>query len=186
MARRGDRSPSRRAGQRARRGHDRHGRRDRAGTFDHVVVAPPRRRPIPGDDHDRAQRRWFPGHRDRTTPRVPDHGVASGFSRPGGVTDPQPLFAALADPTRRRVLDRLSAAGPASASKLAAEMPISRQAIAKHLALLDEAGLVERVRSGREVQYRARPEALDDVTSWVARVGAQWDERLEKLKRSLE
>lgn len=84
------------------------------------------------------------------------------------------------------MFERLSAAGPASASKLAAEMPISRQAIAKHLALLDEAGLVERVRSGREVQYRARPEALDDVTSWVARVGAQWDERLEKLKRSLE
>lgn len=102
------------------------------------------------------------------------------------MSDPQPLFAALADPTRRRVFERLSAAGPASASKLAAEMPISRQAIAKHLALLDEAGLVERVRSGREVQYRARPEALDDVTSWVARVGAQWDERLEKLKRSLE
>lgn len=102
------------------------------------------------------------------------------------MTDPQPLFAALADPTRRRVFERLSERGPASASKLAAELPITRQAIAKHLALLDEAGLVERVRHGREVQYRVRPEALEDVTSWVARVGARWEERLEKLKRSFE
>lgn len=102
------------------------------------------------------------------------------------MTDPQPLFAALADPRRRQVFERLSAGGPASASKLAAEMPISRQAIAKHLALLDEAGLVERTPAGREVQYRARPEALNDVTTWVARVGFQWEERLSKLKRSLE
>ena len=102
------------------------------------------------------------------------------------MSDPQPLFAAPPDPTRRSVFGRLSERGPASASKLAAELPITRQAIAKHLALLDEAGLVERVRHGREVQYRVRPEALEDVTSWVARVGARWEERLEKLKRSFE
>lgn len=101
------------------------------------------------------------------------------------MTDPQPLFSALADPTRRAVFERLSAEGPASASRLAADMPVSRQAIAKHLALLDEAGLVERRTSGREVQYRARPEALSEVTTWVERVGARWDERLDALKRSL-
>lgn len=101
------------------------------------------------------------------------------------MTDPQPLFAALADPTRRAVFERLTTSGPASASRLASEMPVSRQAIAKHLALLDQAGLVERTTSGREVKYRARPQALNDVTSWVERVGARWDERLEALKRSL-
>lgn len=101
------------------------------------------------------------------------------------MTDPQPLFTALADPTRRAVFERLSAEGPASASKLAAELPVSRQAIAKHLALLDEAGLVERKTAGREIQYHARPDALTEVTGWVERMGARWDERLEALKRSL-
>lgn len=101
------------------------------------------------------------------------------------MSDPQSLFAALADPTRRAVFERLSAEGPASASRLAAEMPVSRQAIAKHLSLLDEAGLVERKTAGREVQYQARPDALADVTGWVEQVGSRWDERLEALKRSL-
>jgi DNA-binding transcriptional ArsR family regulator len=102
------------------------------------------------------------------------------------VSDLQPLFAALADPTRRAVFERLTAGGPASASRLAAELPVSRQAIAKHLATLDEAGLVERATVGREVQYSARPAALSDVTSWVDRVGTAWDTRLSRLKQTLE
>ncbi|HLT97538.1 MAG TPA: metalloregulator ArsR/SmtB family transcription factor [Acidimicrobiia bacterium] len=101
------------------------------------------------------------------------------------MTDPQPLFAALADPTRRALFERLSTEGPASASRLAREMPVSRQAIAKHLAALDEAGLVERRTAGREVQYSARPTALTDVTAWVERVGSKWEERLQKLERNL-
>lgn len=101
------------------------------------------------------------------------------------MTDPQPLFSALADPTRRAVFERLTAGGPASASRLAEEMPVSRQAIAKHLATLDEAGLVERQTAGREVRYAARPDGLDDMTQWVKRVGSRWEERLDALRRSL-
>lgn len=102
------------------------------------------------------------------------------------MSDPQPLFAALADPTRRAVFERLTSRGPASATTLARELPVTRQAIAKHLAVLDEAGLVDRRTSGREVEYTARPNALGDVASWISRVGAEWDGRLEKLRDSLE
>jgi DNA-binding transcriptional ArsR family regulator len=98
------------------------------------------------------------------------------------VNDPQPLFAALADPTRRAVFERLSSRGPASATTLAAELPVSRQAVAKHLAALDEAGLVERTTVGREVRYTAVIDPLTDVTSWVTRVGAEWDARLSRLR----
>jgi len=98
------------------------------------------------------------------------------------VSDPQPLFAALADPTRRAVFERLSSQGPASATTLATELPVSRQAVAKHLAALDEAGLVERTTVGREVRYAAVIDPLTDVTSWVSRVGAEWDARLSRLR----
>lgn len=101
------------------------------------------------------------------------------------MTDPQPLFAALADPTRRAVFERLSRQGPASATTLAAELPVTRQAVAKHLAALDEAGLVERTPHGREVRYSARVEPLEDVTAWARRVEQDWDDRLGRLKRSL-
>jgi ArsR family transcriptional regulator, cadmium/lead-responsive transcriptional repressor len=102
------------------------------------------------------------------------------------VTDPQPVFAALADPTRRAVFERLSARGPASASALARELPVSRQAIAKHLAVLDDAGLVERRSAGRAVEYRASPDALGEVASWMARVGTEWDDRLRNLRKAAE
>lgn len=100
------------------------------------------------------------------------------------MSGPQPLFAALADPTRRAVFERLSSEGPASASKLAAELPVSRQAIAKHLTTLDEAGLVERESVGREVRYSARLQPLSDVTAWLEQVGSDWDERLHRLRSS--
>jgi DNA-binding transcriptional ArsR family regulator len=102
------------------------------------------------------------------------------------VTDPQPLFSALSDPTRRTVFERLTSKGPASASSLASEMPVSRQAIAKHLRLLDEAGLVEKTRFGREVRYTARVQPLKDVTSWLEDVGAAWDDRLRRLRESFD
>jgi DNA-binding transcriptional ArsR family regulator len=98
------------------------------------------------------------------------------------VSDPQPLFAALADPTRRAVFERLSSQGPASATTLAAELPVTRQAVAKHLVALNEAGLVERTTVGREVRYTAVIDPLTDVTSWVSRVGAEWDARLSRLR----
>lgn len=102
------------------------------------------------------------------------------------MTDPQPLLAALADPTRRALFERLNASGPASASKLASEMPISRQAISKHLGLLDSVGLVDRSARGREIVYEARVAPLADVAGWLESVGDEWDERLSRLKKSFE
>lgn len=102
------------------------------------------------------------------------------------MSDPQPLLAALADPTRRAVFERLNAKGPASASQLAEEIPVSRQAIAKHLNHLDTVGLVDRAQRGREVVYSARVSPLRDVATWLATVGDLWDRRLERLKESFE
>ena len=102
------------------------------------------------------------------------------------MTDPQPLFAALADPTRRAVFERLSAHGPASASRLARDLPISRQAVAKHLATLGDAGLVERAAVGREIRFSARIDALDEVTGWAERVGTEWTNRLARLRQTME
>ena len=91
------------------------------------------------------------------------------------------VFSALSDPTRRELIRSL-AEGPATATQLSRQFPISRQAITKHLAALDEAGLVDRNASGREIRYSLRTERLDEVSLWVAEVGASWDQRLAKLK----
>ncbi len=100
-------------------------------------------------------------------------------------TDPAgPVFEALADPVRRRLLSQLSAA-PATATELAAGLPISRQAVAKHLASLSQAGLLERERTGRDVRYRVTPEPLTEAVSWMAQVAGQWDERLTRLTSAL-
>jgi DNA-binding transcriptional ArsR family regulator len=97
-----------------------------------------------------------------------------------------PVFAALADPSRRTVVELLASRGSATATELARELPVSRQAVAKHLAALDAAGLVSRTREGREARYRLTPRPLADAADWMARVGAEWDERLEELARQLE
>jgi DNA-binding transcriptional ArsR family regulator len=94
------------------------------------------------------------------------------------------VFEALADPVRRRLLAQL-AASPATATELAAELPISRQAVSKHLASLSEAGLLERERAGRDVRYRVTPQPLTEAVSWMAEVGGQWDDRLARLMRAL-
>jgi ArsR family transcriptional regulator, cadmium/lead-responsive transcriptional repressor len=96
------------------------------------------------------------------------------------------LWAAVADPTRRRLLDVLLARGEATATTLAAELPVTRQGVAKHLAVLDRAGLVEGRRQGREVLYAVRAEQLDAATRWMAQVAAEWDERLNRIKRLAE
>jgi DNA-binding transcriptional ArsR family regulator len=93
------------------------------------------------------------------------------------------LFAALSDPTRRQVIASLSERETATATGLAEEIPVSRQAIAKHLASLEEAGLVSAERIGRERRYRLTPAPLAEAVSWIAAVGAQWDERLARLSR---
>jgi len=97
----------------------------------------------------------------------------------------QPVFAALSDPTRRQVLSLIGERGEASASQLARLLPVSRQAVQKHLASLAAAGLVADRRDGREVLYRLTPAPMSDAMSWMASVGAQWDERLAALNRHL-
>ena len=96
------------------------------------------------------------------------------------------LWAAVGEPSRRRVLDILLARGDATASSLADELPFTRQAVAKHLAVLDRAGLVEAHRHGREVRYAVRPERLDAAARTMARVAAQWDARLQRIKHLAE
>ncbi len=96
-----------------------------------------------------------------------------------------PVFAALADETRWRVLTELGR-GEASASALAAVLPVTRQAIAKHLAVLADAGLVEPVRVGREVRYRALGSRLDETARALDAIGAEWDRRLAEIKRIAE
>jgi len=95
------------------------------------------------------------------------------------------VFAALADPTRRQVVQSLSAGTTVTASRLAQELPITRQAVAKHLAALDHAGLVAAERRGRETHYRLTPAPLTEAATWMAAVGAQWDDRLEALRTHL-
>jgi DNA-binding transcriptional ArsR family regulator len=99
--------------------------------------------------------------------------------------DPGPVFAALADPTRREVVRLLSRQPGLTASALAGELPVSRQAIAKHLAQLRDAGLAEAEHAGRETRYRLTPEPLSDAMAWMVDAGGKWDARLERLRRQL-
>jgi DNA-binding transcriptional ArsR family regulator len=96
------------------------------------------------------------------------------------------LWSAVGDPTRRRVLDVILDRGEATATVVAGELPVTRQAVAKHLALLDRAGLVEGRREGREVRYAVRPQRLDAAARSMARVAAEWDARLAAIKRIAE
>jgi DNA-binding transcriptional ArsR family regulator len=94
---------------------------------------------------------------------------------------PQAVFAALADPTRRAVLRAVAAGEASTATQIAERLPISRQAVAKHLAQLRDAQLVDARRAGRETRFEATPGALGDAIEWMTQVGAQWDARLAAL-----
>jgi DNA-binding transcriptional ArsR family regulator len=96
-----------------------------------------------------------------------------------------PVFAALGDETRWSILAALGE-GDASASALARRLPVSRQAITKHLAVLQEVGLVDTVRVGREVQYRVIGAQLSETARRLDRIGAEWDHRLTAIKRIAE
>src|SRR5438046_902646 len=98
----------------------------------------------------------------------------------------QSVFAALADPNRRFLVETLAARGAATATQLATELPDTRQAVAKHLAALGEAGLVDSTRAGRETRYSLTPGPLNDAIAWIERVGGQWDERLASLRTHVE
>jgi len=96
------------------------------------------------------------------------------------------LWAAIADPSRRRVLDLLVQRGEATASSLADQVPFTRQAVSKHLVVLEEAGLVDRRKQGREVLFRVEAERLDQATRAMTEVARQWDRRLDTIKRLAE
>lgn len=96
------------------------------------------------------------------------------------------VFAALADANRRRVLELVSADPGATASTLAGRLPISRQAVAKHLEVLVDAGLVAAVRSGREVRHHVRVDPLRDTAAWLLARADAWDDRLQALKSAAE
>jgi DNA-binding transcriptional ArsR family regulator len=93
------------------------------------------------------------------------------------------VFGALSDPTRRHVMERLVDDGPVTATDLARDLPISRQAVVKHLQALDAAGLVDAERVGREVRFAARPDTLEGAADWMSTVGVRWDRRLARLRK---
>jgi DNA-binding transcriptional ArsR family regulator len=95
------------------------------------------------------------------------------------------VFGALSDPTRRALLAAVAGHPAATATQLAAELPISRQAVLKHLNALTDAGLLDRTRAGREVRYQFTPAPLSDAMGWMAEVGAEWDDRLAVLRSQL-
>jgi DNA-binding transcriptional ArsR family regulator len=109
--------------------------------------------------------------------------------RPDWATGPagrDELLTAMADRTRRQLLATLATGGPATASTLAAGLPISRQAVAKHLAVLQRAGLVTSSKHGRDVRFAVRTDGLAETADWLASLAAEWDGRLAAIKRIAE
>jgi DNA-binding transcriptional ArsR family regulator len=96
------------------------------------------------------------------------------------------VFAALADPMRRKLLADLAENSPKTATQLAKEYPITRQGILKHLHILEEAGLVTVYQKGREKRYTLTPEPLTELEQWIKEINVIWDERLLRLKTFLE
>jgi len=96
------------------------------------------------------------------------------------------LWSAVGDPTRRRMLDLLLVEGTATATSLSEQLPVTRQAVAKHLVVLDRAGLVHGVAAGRERRYRVDGPQLARAAAQLAHVGSGWDGRLRRIKRIAE
>ncbi len=96
------------------------------------------------------------------------------------------LWSAIGDPTRRRMLDLLLADGVGTATTLSERLPVTRQAVAKHLGVLDRAGLVNATAAGRERQYRVDEAQFARAVAQLATVGASWDARLRRIKRIAE
>jgi len=109
--------------------------------------------------------------------------------RPGweaSPAEPDDILAAMADPTRRQLLATLAANGPATATELAIGLPVSRQAIAKHLTVLRGAGLVVRNKEGRDVRFAVRTQGLTHTAAWLAALASEWDDRLAAIRRIAE
>ena len=113
--------------------------------------------------------------------------MSTGLAGPGlASAAADQVFAALADPTRRQLLELLGGQAAASATALAGQLPVSRQAVVKHLAVLQQSDLVTRRRDGREVVFTVHPERLVAMASWMTSVAASWQERLQLLKQVAE
>ena len=95
------------------------------------------------------------------------------------------VFTALGDAGRRSLVEAVAARGTATATELAAERPVTRQAVAKQLTALADAGLLRATRTGRETRYEVTPAPLEDAVEWMVAVGTAWDERLAALRRSV-
>jgi len=95
------------------------------------------------------------------------------------------VFTALADPMRRQVLSMVVERGPVSATSLGHSLPVSRQAVVKHLGVLRSAGLVAAQRQGQEVRYELVSESLSEAREWLAQLSEQWDARLARLSSYL-
>ena len=106
--------------------------------------------------------------------------------RRAGLTHAAPLFAALGDRTRLALVLRLGSTGPLSIAKLAAGSAVSRQAITKHLQVLDDTGLVRSARQGRERIWHVEGDRLDEVRRFLDQVSGQWDDALGRLKTFVE
>jgi DNA-binding transcriptional ArsR family regulator len=102
------------------------------------------------------------------------------------VRDAAPLFAALGDETRLRLIIRLSSGGPGSITQLSAKSAVSRQAITKHLRVLSDAGLVRSSRRGRERVWDLETKRLADAHQYLDRISQQWDEALDRLRQLVE
>lgn len=100
--------------------------------------------------------------------------------------DPAPIFAALGDRTRLSLLMRLSDGQTRSIARLSADTSLTRQAITKHLRVLEGAGLVSSVRAGRESLFACRPETIAEARSYLDAVSAQWDDALSRLRAFVE
>ncbi len=103
-----------------------------------------------------------------------------------GDTVDDALWSAIGDPMRRRLLDILLADGPATPTGLSARLPVTRQAVSKHLAVLDRAGLVRQRTAGREKQYRLDEAQFERAVAQLSSVGAAWDGRLQRIKALAE
>src|SRR5512146_1009599 len=110
---------------------------------------------------------------------------ASGIA-PAQVRDAAPLFAALGDETRLGLLVRLTTGGPGSIAKLSEKSKVSRQAISKHLQVLEGAGLVRSSRKGRESVWELEPKRIDEAHRYLDRISRQWDDALERLRQFVE
>lgn len=103
-----------------------------------------------------------------------------------GAPSPEVVLSALGDPTRRQLLEAIAERGPATPTELAGPAGITRQAVSKHLAVLEAAGVVRAERVGREARYEVVDGGLDPAAAWLQRVGGAWDRRLQRLRRHVQ